>query len=182
VTVCGDRVMLRYLDEPGARERLPGDLERLDAFLAREGLDVNMSLQRPNPDYVSLFRPGVRVRHERHLEKGVGVLLGERPEVPGWFQVRMDDGEILVGDETMLKIVPAAEASPRADSRPMNDDYRLIDATPSAADYRRLRESAGLRPKSAAAWERRSWPGSWNGSGSTRRRRLSSACSRMRMP
>ena len=36
----------------------------------------------------------------------------------------------------------------------MNDDYRLIDATPSAADYRRLRESAGLRPKSAAAAER----------------------------
>jgi GNAT superfamily N-acetyltransferase len=36
----------------------------------------------------------------------------------------------------------------------MNDDYRLIDATPSAADYRRLRESAGLRPKSSAAAER----------------------------
>jgi GNAT superfamily N-acetyltransferase len=36
----------------------------------------------------------------------------------------------------------------------MNDDYRLIDAVPSAADYRRLREAAGLRPKSAAAAER----------------------------
>ncbi|MFI5349387.1 MAG: GNAT family N-acetyltransferase [Elusimicrobiota bacterium] len=36
----------------------------------------------------------------------------------------------------------------------MNDDYRLIDGIPSAADYRRLRESAGLRPKSAAAAER----------------------------
>ncbi len=33
----------------------------------------------------------------------------------------------------------------------MNDEYRLLDSAPSAADYRRLRESAGLRPKSAEA-------------------------------
>jgi GNAT superfamily N-acetyltransferase len=30
-------------------------------------------------------------------------------------------------------------------------DYELVDAVPSAADYRRLREAAGLRPKSAEA-------------------------------